>query len=419
MSTILQKLNTYDRVRKPASREIRASVPPFAFEPKPAARYPKTIGILGSTGSIGLSTLDTVRTHPEKFRIKVLAAKKNYERVVAQALEFRPELVCLYEEEAAREARRSLSRYKIRVVSGLEGLKEASSLSGVDEILFAMVGAVGLIPIFAALQARKQIAIANKEPLVMAGELLVREARRLGVPLLPVDSEHSGVWQCLEGRDRASIHKIVLTSSGGPFRTRRGSLDKVTPKQALKHPCWKMGPKITIDSATLMNKGLEVIEAANLFEMNASRVEVLVHPEAVIHAMVTLVDGSVIAHMGITDMRLPIQYALSYPDRLVNHLPALDFVSCRKLHFEKPDLKRFPCLALGYAASQAGGSMPAVLNAANEIAVEAFLGFKIGFNMIPKVIEKTMKKHRALRNPSLSDLLETDAWARQKAEELL
>ncbi len=391
---------------------------------KPLARprsgaFPKNLSIMGSTGSIGESTLRIVRTHPDKFIVKALTARKNASLLVEQALEFKPELVCIYDENKAFEVERKLKRHRIRVVTGVEGLKAAASLGSVDEVLFAMVGAVGLIPIFSAIQARKTLAIANKEPLVMAGQLLMREARRLGVPVFPVDSEHSGLWQCLEGRERAAIKRMILTSSGGPFRTRKGSLAGVTPAQALRHPKWKMGPKITIDSATLMNKGLEVIEAANLFEMPAEKIEVLIHPEAIIHAMVEFVDGSHLAQMGITDMRLPIQYALSYPERLVNHLPTLDFTEHKAFHFEKPDLKRFPCLALGYEASAEGGSMPAVLNAANEIVVEAFLQKKIGFLDIPAKLRRIMKKHSVIKTPGLQDLLEADQWARKQAEAAL
>jgi len=378
-------------------------------------RAAKNIAIIGSTGSVGQSTLRIVQDHPGRFQVKVLAAKKNAESLLAQARQFRPELVCLYEEAKAPWLEKKLKPLGIRLVTGLDGLKEASRLRGVEEVIFAVVGAVGLIPIFEAMRASKTVAIANKEPLVMAGSLLMGEARERKISLIPIDSEHSGVWQCLEGRRKESVRKLVLTSSGGPFRAKKGSLKKITPAQALKHPRWSMGPKITVDSATLMNKGLEVIEASNLFEMSGDRIEVLIHPEAVIHAMVEFVDGSYLAHLGITDMRLPIQYALSYPERLDNHLPELDFAACREFHFEKPDRRRFPCLDYGYEASRAGGSLPAVLNAANEVAVEAFLTRKIGFMDIPRVIERTMKKHRVLPSPDLKQILEIDAWAREEA----
>jgi 1-deoxy-D-xylulose-5-phosphate reductoisomerase len=385
----------------------------------PISDWRKNIAILGSTGSIGENALNIVRDHPDRFCVKALAAKKNAELLLAQAREFRPEAVCLFDATYAKEIEAPLKKLGIRFFTGEEGLIEISTHKSVDQVLFAVVGAVGLKPIFAAIQASKEVAVANKEPLVIAGEILMREARARNIRICPVDSEHSGVWQCLEGRSANSIKKVILTSSGGPFRMRKGSLAKVKVSEALKHPKWKMGPKITIDSATLMNKGLEVIEAANLFEMPADKIEVLIHPEAIIHAMVEFVDGSLLAHMGVTDMRLPIQYALSYPERLVNHLPTLDFAAIRSLNFQKPDRRRFPCLELGYEASRLGGTMPAILNAANEIAVEAFLIKKIPFLKIPKVIEKAMRNHRLINNPSLSDLLDADAWAREDAKRFI
>jgi 1-deoxy-D-xylulose-5-phosphate reductoisomerase len=379
----------------------------------------KQLSILGSTGSVGENTLRIVRIHPELFSVKALAVKKNTGKLYDQAVEFRPKVVCIYDGDAAREAAPRFKRLGVRVVTGDEGLEEVATLSGVQEVIFAMVGAVGLRPIFAAVHAKKTVAIANKEPLVMAGKLLLEAAEKAGVRVLPIDSEHSALWQCLENQDPAFVKKLIITSSGGPFRTRKGSLAKITPAQALNHPKWKMGPKITIDSATMMNKGLEVIEAANLFHVPAAKIEVLVHPEAIVHALVEFVDGSHFAHLGVTDMRLPIQYALSYPERLEDHLPRLDLAHLSSLHFEKPDRKRFPCLDLGYTASKIGGTMPAVLNAANEIAVEAFLGRRIGFLGIPKIIEKTLRSHRIIYKPVLADIFAADAWARETAEELL
>ncbi|MFA6600824.1 MAG: 1-deoxy-D-xylulose-5-phosphate reductoisomerase [Candidatus Omnitrophota bacterium] len=377
----------------------------------------KNISILGSTGSIGIRTLDIVRSHPREFCVKALAACRNVEGIYDQVREFLPEVVCLYEPQAAAELAKRLGRSPVKVVSGDDGLKTVATLSGVRQVVFAMVGARGLGPIFAALKARKSLAIANKEPLVIAGGLLVSEARRLGVEILPIDSEHSGLWQCLEGRKAESVKKLILTSSGGPFRAKKSGFGKITPASALKHPKWKMGPKITIDSATLMNKGLEVIEAANLFDVPADKVEVVIHPEAVVHAMVEFVDGTYLANLGVTDMRLPIQYALSYPRRLDNDLPALDLYRSGPLHFHKPDLRRFPCLRLGFEASRAGGSMPAVLNAANEVAVELFLAERIGFTAIPRLIERVMERHCLIRRPGLEDLLETDRWARMEADQ--
>jgi len=286
-------------------------------------------------------------------------------------------------------------------------------------VVCAMVGAAGLGPIFAAVRAKKTVAIANKEPLVMAGKLLLETASKMGVRVLPIDSEHSALWQCLEGQRPEFVKRLILTSSGGPFRDFRGALSRVTAAQALKHPKWKMGPKITIDSATLMNKGLEVIEAAHLFDVASEKVDVVIHPEAVVHALVEFVDGSQFAHLGVADMRLPIQYALSYPERLDGPLPRLDLTGLGALHFEAPDLRRFPCLELGYAASRGGGTLPAVLNAANEVAVAAFLDHQIGFLDIPKIIAKVMNQHRLVRKPSLPEIFDADAWARERAEELL
>ncbi len=384
-----------------------------------ATNRTKDIAILGSTGSIGQNTLKIVRLHPDRFRVRALAAKKNAATLETQAREFRPEVVCLFEKAGAAELERKLAPLKIRVVTGESGLVEAGTHPRVEEVVFAMVGAVGLVPLFKAVDAGKSVAVANKEPLVMAGALLMQRAKERGVSVFPIDSEHSALWQCLEGKAPASIKKLILTSSGGPFRNFKGSLNSIVPRQALKHPKWKMGPKITIDSATLMNKGLEVIEAANLFGVPAEKIDVLIHPEAIVHALVEFVDGSHLAHLGITDMRLPIQYALSYPDRLTNHLPTLDLAGLKQLCFEKPNRKRFPCLSLGYEASRMGGSMPAVLNAANEVAVEAFLQNRIGFTSIAKIIEKTMQRHRLIKQPALAAILEADRWAREESKRSL
>lgn len=379
----------------------------------------KSISILGSTGSIGQSTLQIVRTHPKAFRVCALAAKQNIEKLAEQAREFKPELICIYDASKISELRRLLKGQRVKIVAGPEGLNETAVLPSADVAIFALVGAIGLVPLFEALKARKTLAIANKEPLVVAGGLLMQKAKQLGVSVFPIDSEHSGLWQCLEGHPVPSIKKLILTSSGGPFRNRKKDFGKITLAEALKHPKWKMGPKITIDSATLMNKGLEVIEAVNLFGVKPEQVDVLIHPESIVHAMVEFVDGSHLAHLGITDMRLPIQYALSYPERLMNHLPTLDFVKIQSLNFERPDKKRFPCLELGYEAVRKGGSMPAVLNGGNEIAVEAFLNRQIAFPRIAKIIESVMKKHTMISNPGLLDLLETDQWAREQAKDLL
>lgn len=377
----------------------------------------KTISILGSTGSVGESTLKIVRLHPKLFRVAALAARSNIQSLEKQAREFRPQVVAVYDAQFALILEKKLKPLGIKVVAGDEGLRVVSTLKSVDQVVCAMVGAVGLAPIFAAVKAGISVAVANKEPLVMAGGLLLSEAHKSGAHILPVDSEHSAVWQCLEGKSVDTIGKLTLTSSGGPFRNFKGSLARVKPEQALKHPKWKMGPKITIDSATLMNKGLEVIEAANLFGFSCDRIEVLIHPEAIVHGMIEFVDGSYLAHMGVTDMRLPIQYAMTWPKRLENHLPTLNLSEIRTLTFEKPSFSRFPCLALGYEASRMSGTMPAVLNAANEVLVEKFLNKKIGFLDIPKGIEKAMTHHRLNKKPSLNQILDADQWAREFTEE--
>ncbi|MBI4115411.1 MAG: 1-deoxy-D-xylulose-5-phosphate reductoisomerase [Candidatus Omnitrophica bacterium] len=378
----------------------------------------KTLSVVGSTGSIGQKVLEIVRLHPERFRIAALAARKNTKILLKQAKEFRPRMVCVFDEIQARGIKSSLERLGVRLVTGEEGLLEVSAIGEAQQVIFSLVGAKGLPPIFEAIRKGKDVAIANKEPLVMAGELLVSEAAKRRVKLLPIDSEHSGLWQCLEGRIKESVRKLILTSSGGPFRKRKGSLAKVTVKEALRHPKWRMGPKITVDSATLMNKGLEVIEASNLFGLGVDRVEVLIHPEAVIHALVEFIDGSHLAQLAVTDMRVPIQYALSFPERLNHLFPHLDLVKVGSLHFEKPNLKKFPCLEFGYEAQRRGGTMPAVLNGANEIAVEKFLTEEIPFLGIPKMIEKVMQKHRVKAKPGLADILEADQWARKEATKL-
>lgn len=375
----------------------------------------KTIAVIGSTGSIGSKVLEIVQVYPDRFRVAALACRKNTKLLLEQARKFRPQMVSVFEPEAAREIRKPFQKLGIRLGVGEEGLIQASTFPEVDQVIFSLVGAIGLKPLFGAIQAGRNVAIANKEPLVMAGELLMREARKRQVEVLPIDSEHSGLWQCLEGRSPESVRKLILTSSGGPFRKRKGSLAGVTVKEALCHPKWRMGPKITIDSATLMNKGLEVIEAAHLFSLEVDRIEILIHPEALVHALVEFVDGSHLAQLAVTDMKIPIQYALSFPERWNHILPSLDLIKVGSLHFEKPDRRRFPCLELGYEAKRRGGTFTAVLNGANEVAVEAFLEGRIPFLGIPRTIERVMKKHRMKPDPSLADILEADQWAREEA----
>ncbi len=376
----------------------------------------RQISIIGSTGSIGANTLRVVEAHPKELGVVALAARQNAELLFTQAKKFRPELVCLFEEDQASALEKRLKPLGIRLVTGEAGLIAASTISNAEKIVFAMAGSLGLKPILAALQAGKIVAVANKEPLVMAGGLLLKEAEKSGGQLIPIDSEHSGLWQCLEGRAKQTVKKLILTSSGGPFFGRKIDFRKITARQALHHPRWKMGPKITIDSATLMNKGLEVIEATNLFGVSVDQVDVMIHPEAVVHALIEFVDGSQLAQLGITDMRLPIQYALSYPSRFVNSIPSLNLTAVRKFHFFKPDFKRFPCLELGYEAKRRGGTMPAALNAANEVAVRKFLDGSSRFPEIPKTIEQVMARHRPVPNPTLNQILEVDQWARAQAE---
>lgn len=375
----------------------------------------KPIAIVGSTGSIGQKVVEIVRLHPDRFRIVALAARRNAELLLEQAKEFKPKLVGIYESESARRIEAPLKRLGIRLAVGEEALFAVSTYPSVQQVIFSLVGAKGLNSILRTLQAGKDVAVANKEPLVMAGELLMREAAQRKVRLLPIDSEHSGLWQCLEGHEPQSVRRLIITSSGGPFLRKKGSLSRVTVQEALRHPKWRMGPKITIDSATLMNKGLEVIEASNLFRLDVKRIDVLIHPEAVVHALVEFIDGSHLAQLAVTDMRLPIQYAMSYPARLNHLFPSLELTEVGALHFEKPNFKRFPCLTFGYEAQSQGGTLPAVVNGANETAVELFLNEKISFLGIPRIIERVMSRHRLKTGPSLADILEADRWAREEA----
>ncbi|RJX16648.1 MAG: 1-deoxy-D-xylulose-5-phosphate reductoisomerase [Ammonifex sp.] len=380
---------------------------------------PRDIVVLGSTGSIGRQTLQVVEEFREHFRVRALAAGKNWRLLLEQVVRFEPEAAGLLHEEDAARLRAGLPPgLNTTVFSGTEGLVRLATLPGADTVVAAISGASGLVPAVAAIEAGKNIALANKETLVVAGEIVTRLAREQGVRLLPVDSEHSAVWQCLD--DRPGVAKIILTASGGPFREySREALARVTPETALRHPTWHMGPKITIDSATLMNKGLEVIEAHWLFGIGYDNINVLVHPQSIVHGMVEFADGSIAAALSITDMRLPILYALSYPERLANSLPKLDLAAVGRLTFEEPDRERFPCLGLAIAAGRAGGSMPAAMNAANEVAVAAFLEGRIHFNGIPAVVEKIMAGHSMISNPSLAEVLSADALARAEAREVV
>jgi 1-deoxy-D-xylulose-5-phosphate reductoisomerase len=376
----------------------------------------KTIALLGSTGSIGVSTLALVREFPERFRVHGMVAGQNLMLLAKQIKEFSPNCVAIRNEQDVPRLRRLVGNHKVEILWGESGASAVASLAEVDVVLAAIVGGAGLMPCLQGVLAGKEIALANKEALVMAGELFVDAAKQRGVRLLPVDSEHSAVFQCLQGNHRAEVDKIILTASGGPFlRTPLSRLDKVSVAQALKHPNWKMGQKITIDSATMMNKGLEVIEARWEFDMQPDRIDVVIHPESVVHSMVRYQDGSIIAQLGIADMRIPIAYALAFPHRLEGSWPPLDLKRHGQLNFMPLEKRRFPALSLAYAALREGGTMPTVLNAANEVAVAAFLDRRIGFREIHRIITRTMHKHSNRRATEVGEILEVDRWAREKA----
>lgn len=375
--------------------------------------------LLGSTGSIGRQTLEVVKAHSDKIRITAITAQKNADLLIQQAIEFLPEYVVIVDTKYYSIVKEALKPYGIHVLNGKEGLKEVVALPHVTHVLTALVGFSGLEPTIHAIKNQKNIALANKETLVVAGPLINQLLKENQVQILPVDSEHSAIFQCLIGEKTENIHKIYLTASGGPFRTYSlEQLKKVTPEQALKHPNWSMGNKITIDSATLMNKGLEVIEAKWLFHLENDQIEVVVHPQSIIHSMVEFCDGSMKAQLGMPDMKLPIQYALSYPNRWANpNYPKWNFITPSQLTFEKPNLELFPCLDLAYYSLRKGGNTSCVLNAANEIAVEKFLNHQIPFLQIPKTIEKVLGKIEFIENPTIHDLFESDILARNYALE--
>ena len=379
----------------------------------------KNIVILGSTGSIGQSALSVVSKRPEEFSVVALTGHSNRELLAAQVEEFRPKVVATSDPETAEAIRR---QGIASVLEGTEGLKEAASLPEADFVLSAIVGAAGLDPTLEAVRAGKTIGLANKETLVVAGEAVMAEASRSGARILPVDSEHSAVFQCLEGRANNALKKIILTASGGPFRgSSPEELQGITPEQALKHPSWSMGRKITIDSATLMNKGLEVIEAHHLFGVGPGQIGVVVHPQSIVHSMVEYADGSLIAQMSVPDMRGAIAYAMTWPNRMEDVIAPLDLASVGSLTFKEPDMGSFPCLAYAYEALEHGGTMPAVLNAANEVAVEAFLLEEIGFMDIPAIIKKSMEGHLGSGGPleaTLDNVRKAHAWAEDMARGL-
>jgi 1-deoxy-D-xylulose-5-phosphate reductoisomerase len=378
----------------------------------------KRIAILGSTGSIGTQALEVISSHPDKFEVEVLTAQNNADLLINQSLRFNPNMVVIGNEDHYERIKQALSGLPIKVFAGAGAIAQVCAFDSVDMVLTAMVGFSGLHPTLEAIRAGKHIALANKETLVVAGALIMEEAQANRVPIIPVDSEHSAIYQCLAGEGSNRVEKIILTASGGPFRGwDEQRMKEVTPEQALQHPIWCMGPKITIDSATLMNKGLEVIEARWLFGLGADDIDVVIHPQSIIHSMVQFADGSIKAQMGLPDMRLPIQYAFSYPERFRTDFKRFDFHQPHTLTFEQPDTKIFRNLALSYEALRKGGNWPCILNAANEVAVEAFLKERIGFMQIADVIEGTLGKSSYIPSPLLEDYLNSDLQARQVAQE--
>ena len=374
----------------------------------------KKISILGSTGSIGVNTLDVVQRYPEKFEIVGLAAGSNVDLLVQQIKIFKPKIASIFDTDKLEYLKKNLNGYSLELTNGEEGSVKVATLEEVNTVVSGIVGGAGLVPTFAALKAGKNVALANKETLVIAGELVLKAARN-GAGIIPIDSEHSAIFQALNGEKKEHIKRIILTASGGPFRTySREKMENVTVEEALNHPNWKMGNKITIDSATLMNKGLEYIEAKWLFGLDV-QVDVIVHPQSIVHSMVEFVDTSIIAQLGIPDMRIPIAYALTYPDRFEMELPSLDLTKCSQLNFEEPDFDKFPCLKLAFEAQETGQTMPAVLNAANEVVVEAFLEEQVLFKDIPEIIRATMRNHEVTPVQQLKDILTADCWAREEA----
>jgi 1-deoxy-D-xylulose-5-phosphate reductoisomerase len=381
----------------------------------------KRLALLGSTGSIGRNTLAIVARFPDHFKVKALTAHSSIDRLADQIALFRPEIAVVGDAAAAQRLRRRLpAGLGVEILHGADGYCAAAALDDVEITVGAMVGAAGLKPTLAAIAAGKDIALANKETLVMAGALVTDAVARRGGRLLPIDSEHSAIFQCLHGHRRQDLDKILLTASGGPFlNTPAHDFDAITPARALKHPNWSMGAKITVDSATLMNKGLEVIEARWLFDLSMDQIQVLVHPQSIIHSMVAFCDGSMLAQMGIPDMQAAIAYALSYPGRIPLKQPLPDLVGIGGLTFHDPDTRRFPCLQLAFDACTAGGTMPAVMNAANEVAVAAFLDERLPFTGIARVIDATMSVHTLMASPDLEAIEHADAWARRKAGEMI
>lgn len=377
----------------------------------------KQLAVLGSTGSVGANTLEIVGRFREEFKVLALAAGTNLSLLREQIKVFKPRLVSVHDQDHAR----ALKAEGVEVVYGEEGLIQAATFPGVDMVVSAVVGSVGIRPLLAAIEEGRDVALANKESMVTAGEIIVKKAKKKGTTILPIDSEHSAIFQALGSRmEGEGIKRIILTASGGPlYNVPAEAFKKVTPQEALAHPVWHMGPKISVDSATLMNKGLEVIEAHWFFQVPPERIEVVIHPQGVVHSLVEYVDSSIIAQLSIPDMRIPIAYALSYPKRLAMDLPVLNLHELNHLTFDPPDWEKFPCLKLAYEALETGGTMPAVLNAANEVAVKAFLQGRIGFDWIPHVVTSTMHGHKPTPLHEVEAILEADQWARAKASDFI
>ena len=381
--------------------------------------HKRQIALLGSTGSIGTQALDVVRDNTDRFEIYALVARQNVALLAQQAREFRPEVVVIADEQHYAPLKEALADLPMKVWAGADAIADVVQMAPVDVVLTAMVGYAGLRPTLAALEAGKAVALANKETLVVAGELVTATARRTGAPILPVDSEHSAIFQCLVGQDASAVEKVILTASGGPFRTTpREALADVTPAEALRHPNWSMGAKVTIDSASMMNKGFEMIEARWLFGLPPDRIEVVVHPQSIVHSMVQFADGAVMAQLGTPDMHLPIAYALAYPHRLRSATPRLEFAQLSTLTFEAPDRERFRNLDYAYEAARRGGNMPCILTAADEVAVAAFLSGKIGFLAMSDLIAETMARTTFIATPTYDDYVQTDAEARRIATEI-
>lgn len=380
----------------------------------------RRIVVLGSTGSIGVSALEVIGAFPQEFEVVGLSCQKNVGLLHKQVALFKPEVVCITEPQSYRQFLRQTARTGVKILSGEEGLSLLASWENVDIVLNGLVGAVGLKPTLAAIELGRRIALANKEALVMAGDLINRSARARGAEVLPVDSEHSAIWQCLKTGKEKEVKKLIITASGGPFHSQPElDLEKVSRKEALAHPTWYMGRKISVDSATLMNKGLEVIEAHWLFGVPPEKIKVVIHPQSIVHSLVEFVDNSVMAQMSHPDMKLPISYALFYPERRPLSDDSFNLTKIGELSFLEPDFGRFPCLNLAYEALRSGGTAPAVLNAANEVAVFSFLEGKVKFTRIPEVIEKVLSEHQVKPSPQVEEIFEVDAWAREKARALL